>query len=441
MSYALKFLKTHQWAILREHLELIGDIAQRADDETIRAKLDAIQREPGERLPGTEGVQVRDGVATVPLVGPIFRRANIFTEISGATSTEIAAQEFSRAVEDDQVRAIVLHINSPGGQVDGTSELAQMIFRARGRKPIRSFVSGLGASAAFWIATAADEVIAGDTAELGSVGIVLSVQDFSERDEKRGVKTMEIVSSRAPLKRIDPFSDDEEEAAAARQVLQERVDALEDVFIGSVARNLGVDEATVVEDFGRGNLLVGDAAVEAGMASRIGTLEEVIEELSTSRSTRPSTRGARTMDADEITTVADLKEAFPQLTSRIEDEARASGVKKGVESGRVQERDRITSILALPAKGFEQLRDECVADPEATPGDAAQRILNAQSEAESARKKAHADALDADEGKLSDVKPAPAPDADADESSERVERLKAARKRASRSGGSTRVAT
>ena len=68
------------------------------------------------------------------------------------------APNFTQALEDDSIQGIVLNIDSPGGQMNGTNELANMIFAARGTKPITAYVGGLGASGAYWIASAADEI-------------------------------------------------------------------------------------------------------------------------------------------------------------------------------------------------------------------------------------------------------------------------------------------
>jgi ClpP class serine protease len=101
----------------------------------------------------------------------------------------------------------------------------------------------------------------------------MSYLDTSKRDEKSDVRRVEIVSSSSPDKRLDPNTD------AGRAKVQSMVDALADVFIGSVAKFRGTTPERVASDFGRGGVMVGAQAKAAGMVDRIGSLETVIAEL------------------------------------------------------------------------------------------------------------------------------------------------------------------
>lgn len=397
MSRVLEYAAGQPWAITPEALDQILAIASRAHERP-----EAIQTRSGRPLDNTRRVRIRDGVAVIPVVGPLFRYANLFTEISGATSSEVLAQDLATALDDAAVEAILLDIDSPGGMLNGTQELGELIYAARGRKPIVAFVSGLGASAAYWIASAADEVVAGETAILGSIGTVLEVVDTSAADEKRGVRRMEIVSSQSPRKRGNPFEDDE-----ARAALQAMVDDLSRVFITAVARNRGVDRETVLADFGRGGMMVGEEAVRAGLADRLSTLEDEIVRLA--RGAAPmfgpaaggdSTHSLHPEDPmSEQTTPAttqgpEIDRAYldakhPNLVAAIRSEAATEAA--------TAERERILAILDLPAQGVEDLRTECVEDPEVSRGEAALRILHAQAQRSAQRKQAYLDAREADE--------------------------------------------
>src|ERR1019366_7530398 len=113
----------------------------------------------------------------IPVTGPIFQRANLFTAISGATSTEVLATDFTAALGNPSITAIILNLDSPGGEVDGINELSQMIYDARGQKPIIAYVGAQAASGAYWIASQSDEVIVDATARLGSIGTVVSMPE------------------------------------------------------------------------------------------------------------------------------------------------------------------------------------------------------------------------------------------------------------------------
>lgn len=290
----LEHLKNTPWVMTRDWIHTVFDIASR---ERISAEeLRAIERELGHRLENANRGRLRDGVAVIPVHGPLFRFANLFTALSGATSMELLARDIGSALDDPGVGAIVLDIDSPGGEVTGTHELAELIFAARSEKPIIAFVSGLGASGAFWIASAASRVVVSETALLGSIGTVIAITDFSRQDEKRGIRTKEIVSRQSPKKRLDAFTPDGE------QELQRIIDDLAQVFVGAVARNRAVSEKMVISDFGRGSLLVGAQAVAAGMADQVGTLEVQVQELrATSRPVgAPALRGPLSGEAQNM---------------------------------------------------------------------------------------------------------------------------------------------
>ena len=115
----LAALTQRYWAILPETLEVMYEIAARENlaPEAIAAKL-------GRPLDNTRAVTVREGVATVPAAGPMFRYANFFTEISGAVSYETLATDIQAALDDPSVHTLLLELNSPGGDADGIASLA-----------------------------------------------------------------------------------------------------------------------------------------------------------------------------------------------------------------------------------------------------------------------------------------------------------------------------
>jgi signal peptide peptidase SppA len=258
------------WAILPESLQQIFEIAAREhipDFEAVAAKR-------ARRLDGAEGVQIREGgVAVIPITGPIFRYADFFTEVSGGATVSSLARDFNAALNDPNVTAILLNIDSPGGEVAGINEFSQMVFDARGKKPIVSYVDGLGASAAYWIASATDEIIADRTAMLGSIGVVAAVPNPAART----ARDIEFVSSQSPKKRPNPNTE------SGKAQIQDLVDDLAGVFVSTMARNRSVSEKKVLNDFGQGAVLVGAKAVSAGLADRLGSFEELVAELASAK--------------------------------------------------------------------------------------------------------------------------------------------------------------
>lgn len=252
------------WALTPEWMGTVLAIAARENPS-----VEAVEAELGRPLRNAQVTRERDGVAILPVSGPIFRHANAFSRLSGATSIEILARDFNAALKDPAVHAIVLDFDSPGGEVNGTHELATMIHDARGKKPIVAYVGHACCSAAYWIGAACDEVVCDATALLGSIGVMAPVLDESAAS----ARAMPIVSSSSPKKHL-PSSTEEGRAA-----LQARVDATADVFVADVATFRGVSVAKVLADFGQGDVLVGAAAVKAGLADRLGSLEGLLSDL------------------------------------------------------------------------------------------------------------------------------------------------------------------
>lgn len=374
MIRVLSRIKSEPWAITREAMDTILDIAARENEspQAVAAKL-------GRPLENTYDVENRDGVAVLHVTGPLFRYANMFTYLSGATSYDLLARDFMKAAEDPRVDAIVLNIDSPGGEAAGVSEFADMIANARGSKPIVAYVGGAGASAAYWLASAADEIVVNDTSMLGSIGVVLGIEDSRERDAKNGVKRMEIVSAQSPYKRVDPATDD------GRSRLQARVDALAEVFVAKVANNRGVDADTVLKNFGQGDVFVGQAAVNAGLADRIGSYEGVISELqarargqtgayaaaggNNQEVVMTDKNGAPAADKKpETLTAAQVVEQQPAAAESIRSEAHAAGV--------TAERARVKAILASDEAAERTELSQHLAFDTDMPSDAAIALLS-----------------------------------------------------------------
>lgn len=219
------------------------------------------------------GMEIINGVAVIPVDGVIAKRMNMLTKISGGVSTELVTQDVKKALADPSVKAIVLAIDSPGGSVDGTQELAQAIFNGRGTKPIIAYADGLMASAAYWIGSACDTVVmSGETAAIGSIGVVATHVDVSQAEKQRGVKTTEVVAGK--YKRIAsqyaPLS------AAGLQTMQEQVDHVYSVFVNDVAKHRGVTPDVVLKHMADGRIFLGSQAIEAGLVDGFATLDGLI---------------------------------------------------------------------------------------------------------------------------------------------------------------------
>lgn len=270
----------------------------------------AVHQRDSNRVEGTNGLYRRGTTAILPITGPIVRRGNMMSSMSGGpmTSVESLSRDFTRALEDDAFSSILLDVDSPGGEASGIAELADIIFAGRDHKLIRSYVSDLGASAGYWLASAAEELIVAPAAAVGSIGVVMAVTDPTAVKQTR----IEFVSSMSPNKRPDVTTDE------GKAEIQSMVDALGEIFVSAVARHRGVEAATVKSDFGAGGMLIGQAAVDAGMADRLGSLEATLRDLT--EQTKPQPRALLTTTAEERTpgshvVVAELPTAPPPAST------------------------------------------------------------------------------------------------------------------------------
>lgn len=269
---AIRALLRTPWAITEGKLEeILGFLEAHAAGE--RMSEEEARERFGASRPGT--TRTLGQIAVIPVYGTIVPRANLMTAYSGGTSVQQLAANFDAALQNDDVAAIVLDVDSPGGSVSGIEEMAQRIRRARGTKPIHAVSNFQMASAAYYLGSQADEVVVSPSAEAGSIGVFMIHTDVSEAAAKVGVKHTIIKAGRYKAEG-HPYAPLGEEAQAA---LQAEVDEFYDLFVGAVAKGRGVKESAVRNGFGEGRCLSAKRAVKEGLADRVATLEEVIDGL------------------------------------------------------------------------------------------------------------------------------------------------------------------
>jgi ClpP class serine protease len=355
LTNPISWIFSHIFAIVPEMLETIIGIASR------EINIDAIKSKTGQPVPKTYKAENRDGVAIIDIVGPIFPRANLFSNVSGVTSIEVLAKDFTEAVNNPNIKAVLFNIDSPGGEATGVSEFADMVYNARSKKTIVAYTYGQASSAAYWIFTAAEKRYVSDTAIVGSIGVIMAQKNTDAQDEKNGIKTYEIVSSKSPDKRLDAGT---ESGKAKIQIL---VDNMTDIFINKISRNMGVTTETVLNDFGKGGVLLGSFAVDAGMADQVSNLEDVINLLNEKKYPilNQPTKGVTSMDYELF------KAQHPELFARVRNE--------GVAEGVATERTRLQAIDSLKVVGYDALIAENKYKPDMSKEKIAILVLEAQS--------------------------------------------------------------
>lgn len=293
-------IEPHVLAAIRE-IVLVRANGETFSDEEIEARIGA--------GPAQRGAERVGSVALVPIHGVIFPKANLVTEMSGGTSIQKAQADFRAALADDEVTAVVLDVNSPGGVVDMIPEFAAEIRSARaGKKPVVAVSNTKSASAALWLASQAGEFVASPSAEQGSIGVFAAHEDWSKAEEMEGIKTTLVSAGRYKTvgSPFSPLSDSD------RAIIQERIDESYAMFTADVARGRRVPVEEVRRDgspFGEGKMLSAKQALKAGLVDRVATLEQVVAEL---QSAQPKS-GARAAEP-AVVTVGDST-GFPYTVS------------------------------------------------------------------------------------------------------------------------------
>jgi signal peptide peptidase SppA len=290
--------------------------------------------------------QLDGDVAIVPCLGELINRGAWVGASSGLTSYEGLEASLRAAVADDAATAIVLDINSPGGEAAGALELGEVVRSLDASKPIYSFVNGTCASAAYAVASGARRIIASPSAVLGSIGVVVMHRDVSAALDRAGVKTT-IIHAGAYKADGSPFK---ALAPDARARIQGHVDALFDLFVGLIAGQRGLD-LQAVRDMEAG-IYLGAAAVAAGLADEVGGLDDVLALIARSKDApglvSPPSYSLKTgKTGAAMTTPAPKTEPTPAaaFTQAQLDAALASAAPAASAAGASAERLRVSAIL------------------------------------------------------------------------------------------------
>jgi len=329
--------------IAGETLLLATDAADRLKDFLLHGDVDmAFGSTAREGSAPPEMTMTEDGLAVISAIGVFTRYDTYLSRVlaflfGGIVSTDAVIDQFQAACDDPDCRGVLFLPDSPGGAAAAIHDLGEMIYQMRDVKPVVTYVDNMAASAGFWPAAAANLMVVSPASFTGCIGVVTSVRKGSSDDD-----IMEIVSKQSPKKRPDLNTEE------GRAVVQDRADALAGVFIDAIAKYRGVDPAVVESDFGQGGVLIGAAAVAAGMADMLGDSNDAFAALrelaqTSSGQTRygplqPNASKGADM-AEAITTVEQMTAAYPDLVAQVVATSKAEGAEA--------ERTRIKAIDAV----------------------------------------------------------------------------------------------
>lgn len=347
------------------------------------------------------------GVAVLRMSGVIAPKANLFMQVSGGLSTQMATKQLESAVVDARVRSMVLALDTPGGSVIGTPEMAAAVHELAKIKPIVTHSDGALASAGYWIGSAANAVyISGPTVQAGSIGVVID-RTFNPNSAMREES---IVAGRYKrlVKSNEPLSEE------ARTIVQADVDYVYSLFVDAVAGYRDTTSQQVLDRMADGRVFRGQQAIDAGLVDGVSTLDALVERMATDPAPFASRRkavfavaalpspsaGAAPKDKPPIRekepVMPDADNKTPITRASFEqDHAPLFAQLRGEFSalGATQERDRIQAVLALGANlpGHDKLLATMAFDGKTTAPEASMAVLKAEGDARAAAIKAHED--------------------------------------------------
>lgn len=226
----------------------------------------------GHSLPGGAW-HAGGGIAVLPILGPIMRRPSWLSQACGFTTYQSITDSLIDLATMQEVRGVLLEIDSPGGEASGCSDAAELMRKVRLQtgKPVWAIANDCACSAAYALASSASRIWLTRTAEVGSIGVVCAHIDQSARDEKVGLKWTYIFAGEHKT-HGNPH---EPLAAEAYAAAKRDVDDLQTMFVKLVSQHRKMTPSAVRAT--KADTFRGNAAVRVGLADRVGTFDECIE--------------------------------------------------------------------------------------------------------------------------------------------------------------------
>jgi signal peptide peptidase SppA len=245
---------------------------QHSYEAVLEAKANALAKygdKEGE-APEPKLLNVQSNVGIIDIKGSLINGNAGWLSYFGVTGYGDIRDSLVAAIQNPEVSAILLNIDSGGGAVAGVHETAQLISRVDKIKPVIAYNGGTEASAALWLGSSARTAYAAETALTGSLGIIMVHAERSKQLEDDGIKVTVIRAGteKALANPYEPLTDN------AKAALEEKAQAMYDIFLGHVASMRGLSDSVADSKFGQGREFVGKAAVTAGLVDSVGTFED-----------------------------------------------------------------------------------------------------------------------------------------------------------------------
>lgn len=269
-----KYINLHNMVFNQPHLctpeyaETV--LAVLSEKLNIQEGLFQIQNEPKEK----RDIEVNaNGVYTLPIVGSMVHRGGMMDAMSGTMSYEGIQSNIQSALDNPNVKSILLDVDSSGGAVAGAFDLRDFILEAKGKKPIYALARDSMCSAAYLISSACTKVYATQTAAVGSIGVVAMHVDKSKVNEEAGIKPTFIYAGKFKT----AGNTNEPLEGEALDYLQESVNDSYDMFVKAVADARGLDEKVIRDTEAR--VYKGAKAKSLGLVDGVRGMKAVYKEL------------------------------------------------------------------------------------------------------------------------------------------------------------------
>ncbi|MEQ8409119.1 MAG: S49 family peptidase [Gammaproteobacteria bacterium] len=272
------------WAIHSQSMDLV---ATRLQAYARHIEANGIEAGPAEDAQ-RDGypIHVTGGVAVIPLMGPMIRRAGPFAMMFGIVGTDMVRAMVETALADEEIHTILLRVDSPGGSVSGLAELADSIHSAE--KPVIAQIEGMAASAAYYIASQCDKVYLGRSDLVGSIGARLMLYDYSIMYEEAGVKAIPIDTGEFKSAGAVGTEITEEHQADFQRI----VDFYFDDFVQAVMRGRDLTDEQV-RAVGDGRMYTPKESMAAGLVDGIATIDQTLSSLRQESRNGRSTQAAK----------------------------------------------------------------------------------------------------------------------------------------------------
>lgn len=279
MDNVLKVLDGSVWAITESGMDQIMHAIEGLEHKDV---LDAAQVEDATKNRGVledkeykyedDMYEVNGSMATMPVYGKMFPRANMMTRLSGGTSTRKLGRAIDEVEEREDIDRVMMVFDSPGGSIQGLTNTARKIRNME--TDTVAFAEGMMASAAYFVGSAADRVVASPDSMIGAIGSVAKIVSRAGKLEDEGYD-VEVIRSAEKKAKPNPSEPIDEDSV---KEVQKLVDAAHEQFVRQVATNLDISEETVSNTMADGSVINGSEAEGTNFVDDVATIDEVMDE-------------------------------------------------------------------------------------------------------------------------------------------------------------------